>query len=226
MLLADIAGTDRYEAGGAELESMVDLLVGVQRTWSGRADELLGIGVPDWRVDAFVPRAQALLDRARSGAAGPLTADEIRRLDVLVGSLPQRNAALANCGVPDGLFHGDFHPGNVRGTPQDLRVLDWGDAGIGHPLLDEAAFCQRLTDADRSGCCAGGSGCGRPRSQAASRRAPAGCCSRCPPFGARWSTSTSWTISIEPDERPYHATDPYTWLQRAALLAAPSGRPD
>ena len=225
MLLADIAGTDRYEATGAELETMVDLLVGVQRTWSGRADELLGIGVPDWRVDAFVPRAQALLARAMSGAAGPLTADELRVLDALVGSLPQRYAALADCGVPDGLFHGDFHPGNVRGTVPDLRVLDWGDAGVGHPLLDQAAFCERLTDADRARVlrrwerlwAAAVPGCEPARAARLLR-----------PLSALRGAVVyqQFLDSIEPDERPYHATDPYTWLQRAAALAAVPDQPD
>ncbi len=225
MLLADIPGTDRYEAGGAELESMVDLLVGLQRTWSGRADELLGIGVPDWRVDAFVPRAQALLARARSGAAGPFTADKMRRLDALVGSLPQRYAALADCGIPDGLFHGDFHPGNVRGTLPDLRVLDWGDAGVGHPLLDQAAFCERLADPDRA------------RVLRRWERLWAAAVPGCEPVrAARLLRPLSalrgavvyqqFLDSIEPDEQPYHATDPYTWLQRAAVLAAAPGRPD
>ena len=32
------------------------------------------------------------------------------------------------------LVHGDFHPGNWRGT----TLLDWGDSFVGHPLLDHA----------------------------------------------------------------------------------------
>jgi hypothetical protein len=29
-----------------------------------------------------------------------------------------------------------------------MVVLDWGDCGVGHPLLDEAAFVARLATAD------------------------------------------------------------------------------
>ena len=47
-------------------------------------------------------------------------------------------------------MHGDFHPGNLRGDGRHLRLLDWGDSGVGHPLLDETAFCQRLSAADRA----------------------------------------------------------------------------
>ncbi len=154
-----------------------------------------------------------------------MTDDEIRRLDVLVGSLPQRYAALADCGIPDGLFHGDFHPGNVRGTPPDLRVLDWGDAGVGHPLLDQAAFCERLADADRARVLRRWE---RLWAAAVPGCEPARAARLLQPLSALRGAVVyqHFLDSIEPDERPYHATDPYTWLQHAAVLAAASGQPD
>ena len=57
-----------------------------------------------------------------------------------MAGLPDRVAAVAACGVPDTLVHGDFHPGNVAGRPDDYVILDWGDSFVGHPLLDELPF--------------------------------------------------------------------------------------
>ena len=44
--------------------------------------------------------------------------------------------------MPDTLVHGDYHPGNLRGEPGHLTMLDWGDTGVGQPLLDMPAFLE------------------------------------------------------------------------------------
>src|SRR4029079_4441820 len=55
---------------------------------------------------------------------------------------------VAACGLPNALVHGDFHPGNLRSDGQALTLLDWGDSGVGHPLLDLPAFFNAIpTDA-------------------------------------------------------------------------------
>ena len=41
-------------------------------------------------------------------------------------------------------MHGDFHPGNVIRDEHRMVLIDWGDSGVGHPLLDHAAFVERL----------------------------------------------------------------------------------
>lgn len=46
-------------------------------------------------------------------------------------------------------MHSDFYPGNLRGGEGTrLTLLDWGDCGVGHPLLDQAAFLDRAPAAD------------------------------------------------------------------------------
>jgi len=55
-------------------------------------------------------------------------------------------------GLPDTLLHGDFHPGNTRGDadPDGRSVLlDWGDCGIGNPLLDQAATLASIREEQR-----------------------------------------------------------------------------
>lgn len=136
LLLAGVAGDDRYGAPLPELREMTALLVGLQVAWAGRTHELLAAGVPDSRADAL---AAAVADVAgRRGSA--LAAAERAALDGLVDGLPGRLAAVAACGLPDTLVHGDFHPGNVRGTAGALTLLDWADSTVGHPLLDLPPF--------------------------------------------------------------------------------------
>lgn len=51
----------------------------------------------------------------------------------------EQASALAACGLPDTLCHGDLHLGNVAFDDGGGAVLfDWSDAHIGHPFLDVA----------------------------------------------------------------------------------------
>ena len=129
---------------------------------------------------------------------------------------------MAACGIPDTLVHGDFHPGNVRGADDRLVLLDWGDCGVGHPLLDQAAFLAAIRGGRaRSRASASGPGSGAPPSPAATRIAPRRCSSRSPLL-RQAVVYRSFLDRIEPSERVYHASDPAHWLRRAARLTASS----
>src|SRR5262249_51691516 len=140
MLLAEIAGDDLYDADQPLLQAMTALLVELQRRWSGRADELIALGLPDWRPPALGPAIAAVIART----ADELAAEERAALESFLRGLPARFAALAACGIADTLVHGDFHPGNLRGNGSRLTLLAWGDGGVGHPLLAQPAFLARI----------------------------------------------------------------------------------
>jgi Ser/Thr protein kinase RdoA (MazF antagonist) len=86
-------------------------------------------GLPDRRPQALCEAVRRLLD----GPVGAkLTAEELRTVNGWQG----RWEMLADCGLPDTVVHGDFHPGNWRrgnGTPV---ILDFADAHWGNPVLD------------------------------------------------------------------------------------------
>jgi hypothetical protein len=213
MLLAEIAGDDLYDAGLPQLLEMVTLLVGLQRSWSGRADELLALGLPDWRPPALAPAIARMIERT----AVDLPADDRAMLGEFVRGLPARFAAITACGLPDTLVHGDFHPGNFRGEGCDLTLLDWGDSGIGHPLLDQPAFLARISSDSvapvrehwRRLWCAAVPGFDPLR--AAELLAPIA--------AARQAVIYRGLLDrIEPSEHPYHRHDPAEWLQRTAAI--------
>ena len=76
--------------------------------------------------------------------SGGLDANERRVLEQLVAGLDDRFRALAGCGIPDTFVHGDFHTGNVRWTETGPVIFDWGDCGVGNPLLDLPPFDRNL----------------------------------------------------------------------------------
>src|SRR5262249_16595345 len=123
-----------------QFAEMVTLLVALQRAWNGRIDALLALGLPDGRPPALGAAIADVVART----ADDLAAADRATLREFLRDLPARFAAIAACGLPDTLVHGDFHPGNFRGDGRVLTLLDWGDSAVGHPLLDQPAFLTRL----------------------------------------------------------------------------------
>jgi hypothetical protein len=215
VLMVDIAGDDRYDATGPELLRMVDGLVAIQRTWAGRVEELAALGLPDWRP----PFLSAAIADVVARTADQLTADARATLARLVDGLPNRLAAVDECGLPETLVHGDFAPGNVRGdgdgTP--MTLLDWGDSTIGHPLLDLPAFLDRTPRSERPAI--------RTHWEAAWRAAvpgadPARAARLLAPVAAARQAVVyrRFLDGIEPAERAYHAGDPADWLRRTVVI--------
>ena len=104
---------------------------------------LLATGMPDYRAAALLTALRELCARPDVLAAVPAALHG--PLADLIAALPDRLSALAACGLPDTLVHGDLHPGNVIGTASGPVLLDWGDAGVGQPLLDLPALCHGFT---------------------------------------------------------------------------------
>jgi Ser/Thr protein kinase RdoA (MazF antagonist) len=206
-LLADVPGEDCWEATVEQREAMVDALVELQVATAPQSGELLALGGHDWRVGAFVDRAADVVGRDAPAAhrAG---------LGRLVDGLAARFAALAECGLPDGLVHGDFHPGNVRWSHGGPVLLDWGDCGIGHPLFDLPAFLDRA-----------GSDAARLHDRWLRRWAaavpgsdPARAATLVAPVAALRQAIVyrEFLDGIEATEQVYHRDDVPTWLTRAA----------
>ncbi|WP_183061774.1 aminoglycoside phosphotransferase family protein [Motilibacter peucedani] len=208
-LLADVPGDDQYAAVPPLLTDMLDLLVPVQAMAAAHVPDLLGLGLPDWRADALVPLVEDVVRRRRVELE-----DVAQRLDALVSGLPQRLAEVASCGIPDTLVHGDFHPGNVRGVPGRLVLLDWGDSGVGCPLLDRVAFLSRIPPHHRD--------LVRSRwdalwAEAVPGSDPTRAAELLEPVTALRQAVVyqRFLDGIEPSEHVYHEQDPAEWLRRA-----------
>lgn len=144
-LMDDVPGEDQYGAARPVLARMVDLLVTLQTKWVRRVSELLALGLPDYRWPSLGPALADLVERH-----GHLIDRPVRKaLDRLIAELEARFTALDACGLSDTLVHGDFHPGNFRAGPDSLVLLDWGDSGVGCPLLDMPAFLDATPEGDR-----------------------------------------------------------------------------
>jgi Phosphotransferase enzyme family len=212
VLLDDVAGEDQWDAPEARLIQMVRELVRLQASWADRIDELLEAGLPDWRATSLPGLARDLVERPAVRAA--LSPADLAGVDAVLDDLPRRLAELDACGLPETLVHGDFHPGNWRFDGVRLVLMDWGDTGVGHPMLDVDAFILRVPadlrarildawyDAWRAE---------RPRAD------PARAAELIGPVAALRAAVIyqRFLDGIEPSEHRYHEADVPAWLRRA-----------
>jgi Ser/Thr protein kinase RdoA (MazF antagonist) len=218
-LLAELEGEDLYEATLAQRTAMINLLVPLQAEQAASVDDLLALRLPDWRAGPLIEAISSVADRA----APELNFEDRAALAPFLRGLAARLARIADCGLPDTLVHGDFHSGNFRGYGDELTLLDWGDSGVGNPLLDQPAFLDRAPPAqspalrehwrDRWRELAPGSDPARAAELIA------------PVAAARQAVIYQGFLDrIEPSEHPYHRTDPADWLARTAALLREEGR--
>jgi len=217
MLLAEIVGEDLYAAGLPLQREMVNLLVDLQRLWTDRVAELLALGLPDWRAPALAAAIADVIDRMRD----EISAEDRVTLAGFVRGLPSRFDEVAACGLRDSLVHGDFHQGNFRGDGRALTLLDWGDSGVGHPLLDLPAFFERVPS-DAIG--AVRAHWLQQWSKAVPGSDPARASVLLAPVATARQAATykSFLDNIEPSEQRYHRADPVRCLIRTAALARES----
>lgn len=141
ILLEHLPGEDCWDAPGEVITSAVHRFVAAQAALAGVSYGLVA-GLRDRRTPMLTDQIRELLD----GDVGrELTAGELAAVRGLLG----RWAMLDDCGLPDTIVHGDFHPGNWRSDGGPPVVLDFADAYFGNPVLDGLRVCDFLPEAKR-----------------------------------------------------------------------------
>lgn len=215
VLLGHLPGEDCWDASEPVIISAVSRLVAAQATLAHRHAELAS-AVPDRRTPVIVRQIRALLD---GQVASELTAEEVTAARHLLS----RFTRLDDCGLPDTLVHGDFHPGNWRSDGGPPVLVDFADAHFGHPVLDGLRVCDFLSEAKRpvaarawiDAWIAGIPGCDPARALAVAEPLAHLV------YAVRYQ---EFLDGIEPAERIYHLGDPAASI-RAALRSADPGRP-
>ena len=118
-------------------------------------------------------------------------------------------------------MHGDFHPGNVVGSPGAFTLIDWGDSFVGHPLIDELAFTERLDAQDRALASRWFVNAWRRIAPEADSARAAELLRPVLPLLAAVMYA-DFCACIEPDERVHHESDLSRMLQQAVVDSRPS----
>ncbi|MBF8191470.1 aminoglycoside phosphotransferase family protein [Nonomuraea sp. K274] len=204
VLLEHLPGEDCWDASAEIIAGAVTRLVAAQAALAGAVPP----GVPDRRGSVLAGQVRDLL----AGDVGrELTAEEVTGAYRLVERWP----TLDECGLPDTIVHGDFHPGNWRSDGGPPAVVDFADAHLGNPVLDGARACDFLPPAKRPAAA-------RAWIDAWTAHAPGSDPARALAI-AEPLAHLSYAVryqeflnGIEPSERIYHLGDPAAGI-RAAL---------
>jgi hypothetical protein len=128
----------RDEEGIVHWERLLAQFAQMQIESAGEADRLITLGVPDRRL-ARVPQLyqEIVADRETLlvGRPGGLSEEDWARAQTLLSEVEALCAELADCGLPAGLHHDDFGPGNALLAPGENYIFfDWSDCAITMPL--------------------------------------------------------------------------------------------
>lgn len=132
-------------------------LAEMQLAWLEDSQALLDLGVLDRRPRSLPDAFSRLINDPDALAAGQpegITQEEHRRLHDLAPRVEALCHQLTAWGPPPTLHHDDFHDANVYAHDGDLRLADWGEAGVGHPfftaMIAFRSLCHRLRLAPNS----------------------------------------------------------------------------
>ena len=209
LLMFDAPGRDLYRASEPLILATVGHLVRLQSELAANVDQLIALGVPDWRRGPAIVSLTSVLERKLPA----VSAADRKLLGRFVADLDRRFAAVEACGLPATLVHGDFHPNNVRADESNLTLIDFADSIVGHPLLDLLTFVDAIAPAARDSV---------RRTWFASWRAavpgcdPARAAMLLAPIASvrQMATFLAFLDAIEPAEHPYHHRHPGIWLER------------
>lgn len=207
ILMEHVPGEDCWGASPGTATAAMKRLVAAQTALSANRPA----GLRDWRTPVLATRVDALLD-------GPAAAGLSRQEVAAVRRLTDRWQRLVDCGLPDTVVHGDFHPGNWRSDGGSPVVVDFADAYWGNPVADglrAREFLDEQVWATAARAWAEAWSAHIPGSD------PAGALRLAEPLAhlVHAVRYQEFLDGIEPSERPYHAGDPVGAL-RTALRSA------
>ncbi len=126
------------EDGIVHWERLLAQFAQMQIESAGEADRLIALGVPDRRL-ARLPQLYQEIAADREtllvGRPGGLSEEDWKRTQAFLPEVEALCAELAECGLPAGLHHDDFGPGNaLLGPDGNYNFFDWSDCAITMPL--------------------------------------------------------------------------------------------
>jgi aminoglycoside phosphotransferase (APT) family kinase protein len=128
-----VAGPDRL---WEQWHTVITAYARAQRTLADHLDALRASGVHEVSPATLPQQARDVLAHltARPIDAGGLDSEQADRLAALMPTYDAWCAELAASGVAWSINHDDLHSGNICWNGDGPRIIDWGDAVIGHPF--------------------------------------------------------------------------------------------
>jgi len=119
----------------------------IQRSLESKTEQLLKMGILDWRLNRFASLYYQLLQQEQLLIEDGLTREEIEKLHKLHPMCAKVCSDLSEYKMPDTINHCDFNENNMlldqkTGT---INIIDWGEIALSHPFLSLNGFLWNIT---------------------------------------------------------------------------------
>ena len=109
----------------------------IQRLVENKTDQLLSLGIPDWRLNKFASLYDHLLQQDKLLLDDGLTKEEINSLKQLHPLCFELCKKLSEYKIPETIGHCDFHENNMLLDKKtgDINIIDWSESIVTHPFF-------------------------------------------------------------------------------------------
>ncbi len=109
----------------------------IQRSVENQTEQLLKMGVLDWRLNQFASLYSQLLQQEQLLIEDGLTKLEIDKLRELYPECMKLCSDLSEYRMPETINHCDFHENNmiIDHKTGEINIIDWGEVVLSHPFL-------------------------------------------------------------------------------------------
>lgn len=129
-----------YFAGNLNFELLIQSIDGykkLQKATIDVVDDLIALGVPDWRLDKFPALYDKLISNANFLKENGLVSNQQSKLHSYSHRVKELCDQLASYAIPECLNHSDFHDNNILydKTSKSTAIIDLGETAINHPFF-------------------------------------------------------------------------------------------
>jgi len=119
------------------LKAGIGIYTTMQRSLENNAQQLLALGIPDWRLEEFLSLYSELISQDKLLLSDGLTEKEIERLQQLYSTCQHLCVALSKYDIPETISHSDFQENNMLLDEKNdsISIIDWGETVISHPFF-------------------------------------------------------------------------------------------
>lgn len=109
----------------------------IQRSLENKIEQMLSLGIPDWRLDKFASLYSQLIQQDKLLLDEGLTEKEIEHLHYLNPTCQYLCEILSKHNIPETISHSDFQENNMLLNEKNgaINIIDWGETVISHPFF-------------------------------------------------------------------------------------------
>jgi len=129
------------------LDAGISNYTSIQRILEENAQQLLSLGMPDWRLEEFPSLYNQLIQQEALLISDGLTKEDLGQLHQLYPLCVKLCEDLTHYKIPETISHCDFHENNMLLDKKTriVTIIDWGEVVLSHPFFSLSGLLWNIT---------------------------------------------------------------------------------